>query len=836
VSPPIVDNYSWEGLRDLELRNVDGDPQMEILIAADDLYDGVIEIYDFAPSGLFTRIWTNTVQPDNTSFYQVDVADVDADGALEVIGTTTRYLYVYSLTTGLEEWHSFALGNFWPPVDGLAVLTSGGGVADIVAMVGGETLNFFDGTGQIQAIVPGTFRYLGSDASATGRGFLTGDDDGAVRRYEKQASSYVVSWTRDFGTAAIDGVTSLPAGQLALTSSGRLTLYPQRDAPAPLWTSEDYGIKGSTMVGAGATQRPFVAGDYGVFSLAPWRTLLGVSPPAGPFQGGTLLTATGTAFDPASRMFVGGQETLGTQVPDTMHVTGTTPPLATCSLNDVTVVNPDMSYETLDGAFRASCGGCSTITIDPATIPAAIATEGYGLFFTQTGGTAPVFWSITGALPAGMTFSSAGYLSGVPTQTGSFPLTVTATDVFGCVGSQVYTFVVTCQTVGFLPAALPTVTPAVPYSQAFATIHSVGPIAWSLTGTLPSGFAFAPSPAVLSGTTTQSGLFPITLGATDANGCTGSHTYALVVTRDNPFVPTALAVDIAGNGVFDPEEDAVVAPTWRNDTGAADTVTGAVSLFSGNGPSTYMILDGAAAYGTVPAGAVASCSATGDCYVLRVSVPNPRPSVHWDASFLETLSSNDAKPWTLHAGASFDDVLAASPFYRFVETILHRGVTGGCGARAYCPATSTTRDQMAVFVLVAKEGLGYAPPACATPMFGDVPASSPFCRWIEDLARRGVVAGCGGGNYCPSSPATRDAMAVFVLRTLDPALNPPACATPMFTDVPASNPFCRWIEELARRGVVTGCGGGAYCPANPVSREQMSVFLSVTFGLTLYGS
>jgi hypothetical protein len=210
--------------------------------------------------------------------------------------------------------------------------------------------------------------------------------------------------------------------------------------------------------------------------------------------------------------------------------------------------------------------------------------------------------------------------------------------------------------------------------------------------------------------------------------------------------------------------------------------------------------------------------------------------VHWDASFLETLSSNDAKPWTLHVGASFDDVLAASPFYRFVETILHRGVTGGCGARAYCPATSTTRDQMAVFVLVAKEGLGYAPPACATPMFGDVPASSPFCRWIEDLARRGVVAGCGGGNYCPSSPATRDAMAVFVLRTLDPALNPPACATPMFTDVPASNPFCRWIEELARRGVVTGCGGGAYCPANPVSREQMSVFLSVTFGLTLYGS
>jgi hypothetical protein len=78
-------------------------------------------------------------------------------------------------------------------------------------------------------------------------------------------------------------------------------------------------------------------------------------------------------------------------------------------------------------------------------------------------------------------------------------------------------------------------------------------------------------------------------------------------------------------------------------------------------------------------------------------------------------------------------------------------------------------------------------------------------------------------------------MAVFVLRTLDPALTPPACTTPAFSDVPAASPFCPWIEELARRSVVTGCGGGNYCPGAPVTREQMGVFLSATFGLTLYG-
>jgi S-layer family protein len=221
-----------------------------------------------------------------------------------------------------------------------------------------------------------------------------------------------------------------------------------------------------------------------------------------------------------------------------------------------------------------------------------------------------------------------------------------------------------------------------------------------------------------------------------------------------------------------------------------------------------------------------------------VSAPPTRPVTHWDATATETITP-DAQGqqirWLLHLGDSFTDVPRSSPFYRFVETLLHRGVTAGCTATDYCPNAATTREQMAVFVLVAKEGTLFTPPACGAPIFTDVPAASPFCRWIEELARRGVVSGCGGGNYCPSDAVTREQMAVFVLRTLDPALDPPACTTPVFADVPASSPFCKWIEELARRGVVTGCGGGNYCPTAAVTREQMGVFLGVTFGLTLYG-
>jgi hypothetical protein len=115
----------------------------------------------------------------------------------------------------------------------------------------------------------------------------------------------------------------------------------------------------------------------------------------------------------------------------------------------------------------------------------------------------------------------------------------------------------------------------------------------------------------------------------------------------------------------------------------------------------------------------------------------------------------------------------SSGYFRFVETLLHKGVTGGCSATDYCPTNAVTREQMAVFVLVGKEGAGYGPAACTTPLFGDVPASSPFCRWIEELSRRGITSGCGGGNYCPADPVTREQMAVFVTATFGLALYGP---------------------------------------------------------------
>jgi hypothetical protein len=120
-------------------------------------------------------------------------------------------------------------------------------------------------------------------------------------------------------------------------------------------------------------------------------------------------------------------------------------------------------------------------------------------------------------------------------------------------------------------------------------------------------------------------------------------------------------------------------------------------------------------------------------------------------------------------GTVFVDVPPIHPFARWIEQLFHDGITDGCGTSPprYCPGDSVTRAEMAVFLLRARHGAGFTPPAATGTVFGDVPASDPFAPWIEQLAAEGITAGCGGGNYCPTQVVTRAQMAIFLIRALD---------------------------------------------------------------------
>ncbi len=178
----------------------------------------------------------------------------------------------------------------------------------------------------------------------------------------------------------------------------------------------------------------------------------------------------------------------------------------------------------------------------------------------------------------------------------------------------------------------------------------------------------------------------------------------------------------------------------------------------------------------------------------------------------------------------FLDVPPAQQFYAFVTTLVSNAITVGVGGGLYGVDQPTLRQQMAVFLLKGRHGICYVPPPC-TGVFSDVPCPSTFADWIEALAAEGITGGCGGGNYCPQNPVRRDQMAVFLLKAKHgPGYTPPPC-TGQFPDVACPSIFADWIEQLADEAITGGCGGGNYCPLANNTRGQMAVFITKTFSL-----
>ncbi len=88
-------------------------------------------------------------------------------------------------------------------------------------------------------------------------------------------------------------------------------------------------------------------------------------------------------------------------------------------------------------AALSSVSGSTTLTVQPTTLsiatnalPGGTQNQAYSVSLTATGGTPPYIWSLVNgtALPAGLTLSATGQISGTPTGSGSTTFTVQVTD------------------------------------------------------------------------------------------------------------------------------------------------------------------------------------------------------------------------------------------------------------------------------------------------------------------------------------------------------------------------------------------------------------------------
>jgi hypothetical protein len=176
----------------------------------------------------------------------------------------------------------------------------------------------------------------------------------------------------------------------------------------------------------------------------------------------------------------------------------------------------------------------------------------------------------------------------------------------------------------------------------------------------------------------------------------------------------------------------------------------------------------------------------------------------------------------------FGDVLPSAYYFDAVNLLYSHGITTGCAQGAnllYCPDDPATRDQMAVFLVRAIYG-GDNFNYSPTPYFADVQPSHFAFPWVQKLYELGITTGCATNLFCPGDPVTRAQMAVLIIRM---RLGATAAfnypTTPYFTDVPANYWAFAYIQRMKLEGITTGCSTTTYCPETPVTRGQVAVFL-----------
>src|SRR5262249_22318808 len=109
------------------------------------------------------------------------------------------------------------------------------------------------------------------------------------------------------------------------------------------------------------------------------------------------------------------------------------------------------------GALSYAVRVCpAAMAVNPASLPGGTIGTAYNQTLTGSGGTSPYTFAVTsGALPNGLSLSTAGVISGTPTTESNNSFTVTATDSFGCTASRAYSVRICPPAITVNPSSLP---------------------------------------------------------------------------------------------------------------------------------------------------------------------------------------------------------------------------------------------------------------------------------------------------------------------------------------------------------------------------------------------
>ena len=479
----------------------------------------------YAGNDLFTYSASNSGGTSALATVSITVNDpvitITAAGGFSAT-VATPYTQTFTFNGGAQPWSGFQVTNL------PSGLTITGNTANTVTISGTPVQ-----AGTFNLNVSGTDSSTGNGPYTVGQAFTLTVAAPALTMTPAAGTltaPYAVAYSQAFTASGGVGPYSyavtgtLPAG-LSL-SGNTISGTPTVPGSYPITIT-------ATDTGSTGTGSPFtVARNYTINVGAPTIT---VNPatlpnPVAATAYSQTVTATGGAA-PYTFAVTAGALPSGITLTTGGALSGTSNAVGTYNF---TVTATDGFGQTGSRAYTVTIAA-PTLTLTPAagtlTAPYGAA---YSQAFTASGGSGSFSYVLTGALPAGITFSG-NTLSGTPTAPGSYPITVTATDtVLTGTGApfsvaQNYTLNVPAPTITVNPATLPNPVAGTAYGQTVTVTGGVSPYSVAVTaGALPSGITLS-SGGALSGTSFQVGTFNFTVTGTDANGQTGSRAYTVTI-------------------------------------------------------------------------------------------------------------------------------------------------------------------------------------------------------------------------------------------------------------------------------------------------------------------
>lgn len=372
-----------------------------------------------------------------------------------------------------------------------------------------------------------------------------------------------------------------------------------------------------------------------------------------------------------------------------------------------------------------------SILITPTSLPNGTAGTAYSQTVVASGGTSGYTYTVdSGALPAGLSLSTGGALSGTPTASGSFSFTIKARDSSTGTGpyegTRAYSVNISSATLSLSPASgALSAAVGTAFSQSFTAAGGIAPYSYSInitSGTMPAGLSFNTASGTLSGTPTTAGGVSFTVTATDSTGgspATVSSNYSL----------TTSAPTITVNPASLPNATA----------GAAYSQTFAAS--GGNGTYTYAITAGALPPGmTLSAGgAVSGTPTAAGTFNLTVTATDGN-TFTGSRAYTLTVSGPGIvlTPATLPgpaAGIAYSQTITASggngPYTFSATGILPTGLTlSAGGVLSGTPAALTAGQAYSITVRATDSTTGTGAPYSATQTYNftvaqGVPTAQP---------------------------------------------------------------------------------------------------------------